>query len=353
MAHSAPKNSTLDDDQFSHPRQGPKELLHLAGSPWLSHCLLAAIDLSLAETLAECPLPPAELARQTGTSPEALNRLLRVLSAFRVTEHLPDSRVALGDLGVYLHSGHDRSLAKLLRLYTSQHYQQAWQNLADTLRTGRAAFEEKERLDRWDYYDKYDKEGRMFDEAMAEWAQVFHWEAVSEFDFSSCSSVADVGGGSGALLAKILLHYPALRATLLDRRGPVTRASQRIAECGIADRVELREGDYFSDIPRKADVYIYAHVLIDWDDERAEEILQVCRERMPPTSTLLIVEEMIPAELTTMPFASLLDVHLMLMGPGKVRHASEIKSMVRRSGFSVEEEVATSCAVRMITARPD
>ena len=57
----------------------------------------------------------------------------------------------------------------------------------------------------------------IFDKAMATFAPMTAAAVAAAYDFSHFGTVADVGGGNGALLAGILGANPGLRGLLFDQ----------------------------------------------------------------------------------------------------------------------------------------
>jgi C-methyltransferase len=53
----------------------------------LGHCLTAVTNFRVADALGDTPQTAAELAAATGTNPEALRRMLRLLAAHGVFAH--------------------------------------------------------------------------------------------------------------------------------------------------------------------------------------------------------------------------------------------------------------------------
>src|SRR5262245_1313212 len=113
-------------------------------------------------------------------------------------------------------------------------------------------------------------------------------------DFFQAGVVVDVGGGTGALFAAILVANPALRGIWFDLPYVVAHAKQVLGESGVTDRVEIRGGSIFKGVPSDGDTYLLKTVLHDWDDARAMAILQNCRTAMKSASRFLIVERELP-----------------------------------------------------------
>src|SRR5262249_31151118 len=92
------------------------------------------------------------------------------------------------------------------------------------------------------------------------------WEGVR--------TVADVGGGTGAMLRELLALRPSLRCTLVDFPGTVARAEGDFERAGQS---------FFDPLP-PADLLIVRHVLKDWREAEQLAILRRCAEAGPRTA---------------------------------------------------------------------
>jgi spermidine synthase len=82
--------------------------------------------------------------------------------------------------------------------------------------------------------------------------------------------VCDIGGGTGAFLAEVLRRRPRSRGILVETANVLAEAAPFLRAAGIADRVELAEGDIFREVCGTADIYLLKWVLHDWDDATCE-----------------------------------------------------------------------------------
>src|SRR5262249_15301455 len=103
----------------------------------------------------------------------------------------------------------------------------------------------------------------------------------------SRSSCAD-DGGNGTLLAGILRVTRGPRGIVFDLPHVVERAKAHLADEGVADRCTAVGGGFFREVPRGGDAYVLKHVIHDWNDEQAVQILTTCRRAMEPDGRLLI-----------------------------------------------------------------
>ena len=66
-----------------------------------------------------------------------------------------------------------------------------------------------------------------------------------------------------------------------------------IADSGLTARCDAVGGDFFKEVPARADAYLLKHVINDWTDD-AQMILRNCRRAMSANGKLLIVEGVYP-----------------------------------------------------------
>lgn len=115
-------------------------LMEISTGFTLCRALHVVAELGIADALGEAPLSAAALASATGTYPEALDRVLRVLAAHGVFTarcglygHSPASRL--------LRSDHAQSMRSFVRMQGIPALWHVWEDFDYALRTGRSAAE--------------------------------------------------------------------------------------------------------------------------------------------------------------------------------------------------------------------
>jgi SAM-dependent methyltransferase len=298
----------------------------------VSQSIVAVTELGLVDQLADGPATVHELAAAADASPDALSRILRVLVGEGLFAQDAAGRFTLTPMGGLLQTGVPGSLRHFAQLMTGEAYQ-AWGAALYSARTGRPAFEQVFGKPLFDWLEDHPVESARFHEGQAGLVTL-RMLPLLDRDWDAVSTVADIGGGSGALLAGLLHAHPHLRGILLDLPQVVREAERALASSGLADRVQCVGGDFSRGVPAGADVYVLAQILHDWDDEQAVAILRQCRRVLPPEGRLLILEQILPEDGQPHP-AHLLDLHMMVMIGGRERTLTQWRSLLAAGGFAI------------------
>jgi hypothetical protein len=118
----------------------------------------------------------------------------------------------------------------------------------------------------------------------------------------------------------------------------------------LAERVSFVGGDFFSEIPVSADVYLLKSVLHDWDDTECRMILENCRAAMPSHATLFVIERLLPARAEDDPAAIMIDLHMMAITGGRERSLAELDELISHSGLAISNVLPTRSGFFIIEA---
>jgi hypothetical protein len=164
----------------------------------------------------------------------------------------------------------------------------AFTGLGHTVRTGEPAWEQVFGQPFWAYLDANPAISASFDATMA--VDAGNVAVANGYDWTTVRHVADIGGGTGTLIAEVLRRNPQLRGTLADLPETAARGRAYLAGCGLASRCEVVGQSFFDPLPPGADVYLLNRVIHDWDDAAASAILRRCAEAAGSTGRVLVVE---------------------------------------------------------------
>jgi hypothetical protein len=297
---------------------------------WISKPIYVAAALGIADHLADGPLPVDELAGRCEVHPPSLYRILRALAAVGIFSEGDGRSFELTPLGECLRK--DR-LGPIALMFHSRWHDRAWDHLLPALRSGQPAFEIAHGLPAYDWFHRHPAAAKEFHSANAVKAQRFHQAVLAAYDFSGSTSVADIGGGHGALMIEILSAHPHLKGLVFDLREAAGRAEKCVGAAGVGRRCRVVAGNFFAEIPAGADVYVLANVLHNWEDDRCKSILSNCRKAMLPGAELLIIEAVVSPG-NSFSIAKLLDIEAMVMGAGCERTEAAYRNLLTESGFS-------------------
>jgi hypothetical protein len=303
---------------------------------WASYSIIAAARLGVADALDDTPTPVARLAERTGADAGALYRLLRALASLgifreegeRVFAHTPTSQLLRKDVPGSMHG---------LAVATSLMHLRAWPELGHSLRTGETAFKQVFGSEVFDWMPTSPEAARAFDAAMAGYTNSVGNAVAAKYDFSRFSTIADIGGGSGALLAILLGKFAGPRGITFDLPHVTERARAFIDQSGLGARLDAVGGDFFAAVPT-ADCYTMKMILHDWDDDKSRTILRTLRKSIAPGGRLCVIESVIPPGNAPSP-AKLLDINMLVMTGGRERTEAEYGALFADANFRLTRVV--------------
>jgi SAM-dependent methyltransferase len=322
----------------------------MATAYYVSQAVYVAAKLGIADQLSDGPRHHDDLAKATRTHGPSLNRVLRLLASAGVLSEEADGHFALTPIGQCLRSGVPGSMRAATLLFGGR-TQQTWSELLYSVQTGEPAFPRLWGADSFSFMEQHPEEAAIFDDAMADWTAQAAAAISAAYDLSSFRTLVDVGGGNGALLAGILAANPTLRGVLFDRPHVAQRAHARIDEAGLADRCSVGGGDFFADVPHGGDAYLLKHVIHDWNDERAVEILRSCHRAMLPHARLLLFEGVYPSRIDQSDAsrgAAANDVNMLVCTGGRERSEPEFRALYEAAGFTLTRIVPTRARASVI-----
>jgi len=334
----------------------PIALYSLAIGHYVSRALDLAARLGLADLLRDAPRSAGELAAESGTDAAALRRVLRLLVSVGVFDERSEDRFSLTPIGELLRSDVDGSMRSAVRLFTGVDIQDSWKELEYCVRTGQPAFRKTSPdADPFSSMASDPERAAVFDEAMAAFTHRTAIAVAAAYDFSRFGTIADIGGGNGALLLGILRAHRAPKGIVFDQPAAAERARREIERAGMASRCDAVGGNFFEAVPPGADAYLLKHVIHDWDDERATAILGRCRSAIADDGKLLLVEGVYPERIDRSlgsRGAAANDVNMLVCTGGRQRSEREFRELYAKASFQLVRIVPTPANVCVIEGRP-
>jgi len=292
-----------------------------------------AVELGVADALADGSLTARELAQRVGADHDALGRTMRFLVSrgfFRLT----GDRFANNDTTSLLRRDHPESLRDWVGMVGADWHLGIWAQAGHAVRTGDSATDAATGTSFFDYVNRVNPvAGTTFNEAMAGVSLLVAKLLARAYDFSTVTRICDVGGETGALVAELASSYPTLEGTVVDLPELAARAEARFARHGLTGRCRFVGGDFFEEVPDDSDRYVLLSIIHDWDDVDAARILGTVRRALRPDARALVVERVLPAGARP-EFARVSDLEmLVLTGSGRERRLDEYGALFARAGL--------------------
>jgi len=170
---------------------------------------------------------------------------------------------------------------------------------------------------------------------------------------SPCSGVLlDVGGGTGIYSIALVQRNPGLRAIVLDRPEVLRVAKEFVESYGVADRVELREGDMFTAQYPEADFVLLSNILHDWDVEDCKALVRKSAECLKPGGRLLI-HDVLLNDLLDGPLAvACYSAQLFTLTEGRAYSGAEYRSWLEEAGLETGDFAPTLAHCYVVSAPP-
>lgn len=314
-------------------------LMELINAGWTTQAVAAACDLDLPDRLASGPRDAHGLALEAGADPDAVTRLLRALATLEVCDELAAGRFALGRLGHLLRRDHAHGLRHWALLNGGPLWTR-WGALSRKVRHGSVEAGHEGSEKRFQRLEADAQEAALFHGAMMELSRRLGGTLADALEVADGAVVVDVGGGSGELLASVLVRHATARGILFDLPQALAHAPPLLRRHGVQERCALQEGSFFDAVPPHGDLYLMKSVLHDWGDDQAACILKRCREAMKPGARLVLVERLLPERATATPGNrawARSDLNMLVGLAGRERTLAQYHALIEHAGLRVQK----------------
>ncbi|WDK18221.1 O-methyltransferase [Colletotrichum graminicola] len=288
-----------------------------------------------------------ELAGLTdGFDPALLHRLLRLLVANHLVERTSDGKykpgrfcmkLAESDFDTAIKFYDDYYLPMCLKM-PAYFAETGYQNPSNSRRTVfDLTFGVEGGL--FSYLEKNPRSGEVFNiaqrsgtNALARWTSIYPSDELLHDIDTRLPILVDVGGSIGQDVQCFLKRHPgtASRVYLEDVPTVIEDVNSTVAQ-GV-HRIPY---DFFTPQPIKhARAYYMHHILHDWPDKQALEILENQKEAMKPGYSKILIHEIVisgPAH----PYVAVADMLMMNFAASKERTEEEWEDLVRSAGLRI------------------
>jgi hypothetical protein len=322
-------------------------VFEIAAATVAARALWVVAESGIADHLDNDPVPVGELASVTGTQPDALYRILRLLTMVGVFEELDGRRFAHTEMSRTLRTDHPARTRAAVRMLGSEGMWRALGALDVSARTGGTGWQAAmgEELFHWMSHEP--EQAAIFNDAMIGIHGGEPPAVAAAYPFAG--TVIDVGGGSGNMIVNVLRQHPGTRGVTYDMPHVVVEAQRRFEAEGLAGRARVEGGSFFDGVPAGGDLYILSHIIHDWDEARCVQILEHCRKARTPGGKVLLVEMVVTPPNVPHP-AKMLDIVMLAVPGGRERTEDEYRALLAKAGLRLTRVVPTQSPVSVIEA---
>jgi SAM-dependent methyltransferase len=250
------------------------------GSYW---ALVAAIELGVFDALEASPAAVEPLASSLGASPAHLEHLLDALVTFGFLDQVDDVYELTETAARYLCTNGAASMASLVAVAPGPH--ENWTRLADTIRSGRVA-------------TPIERDPVAFYGPLVTATFTTQLRAATRLGLALGWArrpglrVLDLGAGAAPWAIAVLQQSTGATAVVNDLPGIVELAAVTADAHGVAERVELRPGDFHTiDIePSAYDIVVLGHVCRTEGEGRARALLARAVDALRPGGQVLLAD---------------------------------------------------------------
>ena len=219
-------------------------------------------------------------------------------------------------------------------LNTSNFFVLPLNHIESTVKTGEPGFNLAHGKNWVEYLEDNPETAKLFQDFMQQMTKGAITDLSGNLHFEGATNILDIGGGgNGTLLSKVLDENPQAVGSVLELPYMQAQVEEKIKENSLGERMHYLEGNFFESIPSGFDTHIFKNVLLDWNDEQAENILGNSRRTIAENGRLVIIEQIIEDEEGKSVGNKLLDLHMMLVTGGKVRTETEYLELLRKAGY--------------------
>lgn len=299
-----------------HEELNPARIMDVGMAFLASKTLLVAVNLGLFTFLAEGERSGREIGSALGLHERSLYDFLDTLVALGFLSRHGIKETSIyrnaADADLFLDKKKPTYIGGILEMCNNRHFQ-FWADLEEGLKTGKPQNETKTG-EKPVFEMLYENPAKMHEFVMAMGGiQMGNFIVFSKsFDFSRYKTHCDVGGSGAHLSTQIALNNPHMKCTSFDLPMVTPIAKEIIGSFGLANRVEITEGDFFKDPLPTADVITMGNILHDWGKADKQMLIKKAYDALADGGSLVVIENIIDDDRRQNTFGLTMSLNMLL-----------------------------------------
>jgi SAM-dependent methyltransferase len=316
----------------------PSHIMQVGMGFWASKTVLSAVELELFTLLGAESMTGEEIGERLELHPRAIYDFLDTLVALHFLERDGDGSEGryrnTAETAAFLDKRSPAYIGGILEMCNARLFR-FWGDLTEALQTGKPQNEIKH-TGKAMFDELYSDPARLeqFMEAMQGISLGNLHMLAEKFDFSKYETVCDVGGATGQLCTILATRHPHLRCTSYDLPVVAPIAGKAISRAGLAERVAVASGDFFTDPLPAADVITMSLILHDWNLDRKMHLIRSAYEALPEGGAFIIIENLIDDARRENAFGLMMSLNMLIeFGDAFDFTGSDFAGWCRDAGF--------------------
>lgn len=318
-----------------------QQLHRLIQNSYAAQALYVLTKHKVFDSLMRGPMTVPALAAKCGLQRRSLEQLLLVAASLGAVRQTGET-FAIEDQAFAL-TRYGRSWLRSYLLLWGEQLNPTFANLEAWATQGVNPFECAHGATIWQFYRQNSEANKRFVDFMDSVSEQYHVPTiVRELRVDGATKLVDVGGGKGALACALLAAHPEMCGVVFDQLGIEQKATERIVRAELTRRCQFVGGSMLESCPAGADLYLIKHVIHDWEDRAAVQILTNVRTAMSHGARLVIVEGILDHDCEDRDTLVTRNLEQMAWTSGKVRTLSEFEALTRAAGLVVSSVTHTA-----------
>jgi hypothetical protein len=294
----------------------PDHILQTGFAFWACKSLLSAVEMEVFTELAKHPEDLNTLGGRLGLHPRSSRDFLDTLVALGFLQRNNGVYSNTPETDLFLDKNKPSYIGGILEMVNKRSYGH-WDSLTTALRTGQqqneVAHGEPEAFSTL-YADPARLKG--FLRAMTGVSRGANMAIAAKFPWANYKTVTDCGPAQGDLLTQVCLKNTHLTGTGFDLPEVAPIFEEYIETNGLAGRVKLQPGSFFTEPIPKADVVMMGHILHDWDLDQKRMLVRKAYEALPTGGAFLAYDAIIDDDRSKNAFGLMMSLQMLIETPG-------------------------------------
>lgn len=321
----------------------PSKFLILLGTQEFHKTFLikAALELNIADLLHSGPKTIEQLSAASNTDTQSLYRLLRALAGEGFFIERRDKTFENSKKSKYLSGKHPYSIKYLVVHQLNNDMLEMYLRLKKTIETGEPASKEQFGINPFDYMAQVNEKSEEYNNAMACSTNLLIDIIKMYYSFQNFKTIADIGGGNGFLISKILQKKYNEKGIIVDLPHVIKKPHPDIINHEMKENIHFIDSDILKSINVDADLYIMKNILHSFGDNDCVSILKNIKNAAHSGSKIIILE-MDLGKANEKTYGKLYDIQMLTaIKNGCERQCGQYKTLIENAGLIFLKEIKT------------